>query len=103
MEIVQCPTLIGQKDEKLANPASYVKVIVKQSLGRLKTLKCTKHVRSATHKSMALVWADSAAPRSATLNQRQQMGTKRRDTTLETSALCDMLPISPRNLMRTWD
>lgn len=102
MEIVQCPTLIGQKDEKLANPASYVKVIVKQSLGRLKTLRCTKHVRSATHTSMSLVWAESAAPRSVTLNKRQQMGTKRRDTTLETSVLCTMLPIPPRFLLRIW-
>jgi len=87
-EIIKDATLIGRKDEKLANAASYVKVIVKQSLGRLKTLKCTKHVRSATHTSMALVWAYSAAPRSGTLNQRQQMSTKRRDTRLETTVLC---------------
>jgi len=62
------PPLIGRKDEKLANAASYVKVIVKQGLGRLKTLRCTEHVRGATHTSMALVWADSAAPRLVTLN-----------------------------------
>ena len=40
---------------------------------------------------MALVWADSAAPRSGTLNQRQQMSTKRRDATLETTVLCSQI------------
>jgi hypothetical protein len=55
------PPLIGRKDEKLANTASYVKVIVKQGLGRLKTLKCTEYVRGATH-TQAWHWSGLTRP-----------------------------------------
>jgi hypothetical protein len=98
------PPLIGRKDEKLANAASYVKVIVKQGLGRLKTLRCTEHVRGATHTSMALVWADSAAPRFVTLNNgsRWVPSGATRHSKHRRSVLYIMLPISPCHLLRIW-
>lgn len=102
MEIVQCPTLIGQKDEKLANPASYVKVIVKQSLGRLKTLFNVTDLGAADSAQTSDMLVCVALRTCFVHLKRQQMGTKRRDTTLETSVLCIMLPISPRFLLRIW-
>jgi len=78
----------------LANAASYVKVIVKQSLGMLKTPMVRKeHVRTA-HTSMALAWASLGRSEVRASIQRQEMSIKQRDTTLQTIGQCSMFPIS---------
>jgi hypothetical protein len=93
-KILQGQVVIGCRGEKLANAASYVKVIVKQSLGMLKTpMVRTEHVRTA-HTSMALAWASLGRSEVQALIQRQEMSVKRRDTTLPTNGLYSTLPIS---------